>query len=319
MRRGATALAIVAVAGGLLAGCGSGPSQIGSAAIVGDTAIPLEYIQDWFDRVVANRERKEQLRSQGQFDDLGRFLVTETVRHELLNAVVAREGMTFNEQQVSEQVSELLDQLGGPEQVAQNTVYDETTIRQRARDQLLALELGKKYFETTTVTFDYTQATSRAQAEAKARELAADPGKAGSIVEQDIRNGQQAGLDQRLVMAEEPQTAAQLPLFSVPAGNVVAFPLGDASGQWLVAHVRERDTDDSSASSGSGSGNATSADRVDPRLMEQIGLRLLAPLAAEIGVKINPRYGVWDPVSLEAVQTEGETRAIVVPVRQPTN
>lgn len=315
MRRGAAALAIIAAAGGLVAGCGSGPSQVGSAAIVGDTAISLEHVQGWFDRVVANRERKEQLRSQGQFDDLGRFLVTEAVRHELLGAVVAREGMEFNEEQVSRQVTDLLDELGGPQQVAENTVYDESTIRQRARDQLLALELGKKYFETTTITFDYTQVSSRAQAEQKASELAASDADVESLIERDIRDGQQAGIDQRLAMADEPQTAAQLPLFSVPAGNVVAFPLGDASGQWLVALIRERSTDDSP----SDSANAMPADRVDPRLMEQIGLRLLAPLASEIGVRLNPRYGVWDSVSLEAVQTEGEKRAIVVPARQASN
>ena len=315
MRRGATAFAAIAAAGALLAGCGSGPSQVGAAAIVGDTAIPLEYIQDWFDRVVTNRERKEQMRAQGQFDDLGRFLVTEAVRHELLGKVIASEGISFNEQQISDKVTDLLDELGGAGQVSENTVYDETTIRQRARDQLFALELGRKYFETTTVTFDYTQADSRSQAQDKARELAADPDNARSLIERDFASGQQAGLDQRLVMAEEPQTAAQLPLFGVPEGMVVAFPLGEATGQWLVALIRARSTTDSPSSSP----NATAADQVDPRLMEQIGLRLLAPLAADVGVRLNPRYGVWDQVTLEAVQTAGETQAIVVPVEQPSS
>src|SRR5262249_50119314 len=108
----AAAAAALAVAGGLLTGCAAGPSQVSAAAIVGDTVIPIASVQGWFDRVVADRERKERARAGGQLDDIGRRVVTEAVRHELLTQAAEREHLRIDE----ERVTELLDELGGPPQ-----------------------------------------------------------------------------------------------------------------------------------------------------------------------------------------------------------
>lgn len=308
MRRAVAAVAAV-LSAALLAGCGSGPSQVGAAAIVGDTAITLEYVQSWWDRYLAEPALKEQVREADSFDDLGRLIVTQAVRHELLRKVAEREKLEFDEADVSQ----LIEDLGGEQAAveATNSIYDRNTIRDRARDQLLAVALGRKYFEKTAVRYDFTLVGSREQAEAKAREFARDPDKARSTIEADARGGAQTGVDQEQNMADSVDYALNTPLFSVPAGSVVAYPDPDQSnqGQWIVAVVHERSTDnDASTAPG-----ATTVDRVDDSRLEGIGLQLLAPLAREIGVRVNPRYGVWSDVYVAAAQTEGEIPAIVVP------
>ncbi len=297
----------------LVAGCGSGPSQVGAAAIVGDTAIPIEYVQSWWDRYLEDPALKEQVREADSFDDLGRLIVTQAVRHELLRLVAQRENLSFDEAEVSE----LIEELGGEQAAveATNSIYDRNTIRERARDQLLAAALGRKYFETTGVRYDFTLVGSREQAEAKARELARDPERARSIIEADERGGGQTGIDQEQNIADSVDYALNTPLFSVAAGNVVAYPDPDQAnqGQWIVAMVRERSTDNRP----SGSPSATSVDRVDDSRLEGIGLQLLAPLAREIGVRVSPRYGVWSDLYVAAAETEGEIPAIVVPFATP--
>ena len=309
MRRVAAVVAAV-LSAVLLAGCGSGPSQVGAAAIVGDTVIPIQYVQSWWERYVADAQVKEQIRANGQFDDLGRAIVREAVRHELLKQTAAREGLRYDEAQVTE----LINTLGGEQAAVEATqsIYDRNTIRDRARDQLLAVALGRKHFDTA-VSYDFTVASSREQALAKARELAADPDKARAIIEADGRGGTPTGLDQRQSVGDNIDAALQTPLFSVPAGNVLAFQNPDQSsqGQWIVAVLRERTTGTPSSAPGT-----TTADKVDESRMEGIGMRLLGPYAREIGVRVNPRYGVWSNEYVAIAQTEGEIPAIVVPMAQ---
>jgi hypothetical protein len=309
-------VAAVAVLSVLLAGCGTGPSQAGTAAIVGDTAISLERVQDWWQRVVSDDAIKEQLRDRGQFDDLGRVIVRETARHELLRQAAAREGLRFDEAQVSE----LISTLGGEQAAVEALgpiVYDASTIRDRARDQLLAVDLGRRFFNTT-VTFDVTTAKSREQALAKARELAAaDADEARSIIETAGRSGAQAAVNQRQSIGDNIDFALSTPLFAVPAGHVLAFPNPDqaSQGQWFVTVVRERDTSGSS----SRQQGSTTADQVDESRLEGVGLKMLGLYSREIGVRLNPRYGVWSNEYVAAVATDGEVPAIVLPMAHPAS
>lgn len=310
MRSVAAAVAAV-LSAVLLAGCGSGPSQAGAAAIVGDTEIPIGYVQSWWERVMGDDTLKEQLRANGQLDDLGRVIVREAVRHELLKITAEREGLQFDEAQVSE----LIETLGGEQAAVEITqsIYDRNTIRDRARDQLLAVALGRKYFDTT-VRFDYTFAGSREQALNKARELAADPRRVRSIIEADRQRGLQVGLDQRQSIADNLDAVLRTPLFSVPAGHVLAYPDADESnpGQWVVAVIRERTTGTPSSQPG-----AVTIDRVNESRLEGVGLRLLGIESRKIGVRLNPRYGVWSHEYVAIGASEGEVPAIVVPMAQP--
>lgn len=318
--RGATAaFAAVIAVGGLLSGCAAGPSRVSAAAIVGDTAISISTVQDWFDRVVADRERKERARASEQLDDIGRKIVTEAVRHELLMQAAEREKLRINE----EQVNDLLEELGGPAQAIESLartpgtewlLYDETTIRERVRDQLIALELGRKYYDSTQIAFEATQAENRNQALEKANRIAEDPDSVDDIVKADLDAGIQAFADQELAVSSDPSTAAQSPLFAVPAQTVMLYAAGGQGGWWVI-YIRERDTD----APRNTSPEAVAANSVDESLMSSIGMRMLATIMNDVRVELNPRYGVWEPVSLDATQTDGERLVTTVPVRQPSS
>lgn len=317
MRSVAAAVAVLSAVS-LAAGCGSGPSQVGAAAIVGDTEVSIEYVQAWWDRMMADEQLKERLRANGQFDELGRLIVGEAVRHELLRQVAEREGLKFDEAQVSE----LIEKLGGEQAAVEitNSIYDRNTIRERARDQLLAVALGRKYFDTT-VRFDFTVVGSREQALNKVGELDDGLDRARSVLEEDRRSGAPVGLDQEQSIGDNLDQVLQTPLFSVPAGHILAYPDAGAAGQgqWVVAVLRERTTGGAQSDQPGG----TTVDRVNEGRLEGIGLALLGTFARDIGVRLNPRYGVWSDAFVPGIgflgvaPNEGEVPAIVAPIARP--
>ena len=162
-------VAVAAVAVGMLVGCGSGPSQIGAAALVGDTVIPVDRVQQQLDIVLTKEgeQAKTQLVAGSQLDDVSREILTQAVRHELLAVTARREGLSVDD----EQIDDVIGQLGGPEMASAGTVYDAQGIRTRAQDQLLAVELGRKYVPRLSATVDYTTAGTRTAAMQRVQQL----------------------------------------------------------------------------------------------------------------------------------------------------
>ena len=301
--------AAVGVTVGLLVitGCGSGPNQLGAAAIVGQTVIPVERVQSQLDAALArlDREQRAQLVQSRHLDDISRNIVTLAVRHELLVEAARRERISIDE----EQVTKLINALGGVEQASRGTVISPAGFRARVRDQLIAVELGRRALDGLAVTVDYTTVTSRNDAFALARRLAEHPERARELIRAQKDAGADAMLNARLVAAENPELAAA-PVFGVPKGTVVAFPVDRSASQWLVAVVRSRTENAAAANTG------TAAVEPDPEVLEQVGIRQLVPLAADLGVRVNPRYGIWDPMSLAVVPNENELGGLVLPVPQ---
>ena len=66
--------------------------------------------------------------------------------------------------------------------------------------------------------------------------------------------------------------------------------------------------------------SARSAPNADPSAVRAIGQsdlatigeRLMEPLADQVGVRVNPRYGTWDEISLRVVPT-GEFDGAILP------
>ncbi|MGI9064339.1 MAG: hypothetical protein ACR2FQ_11090 [Pseudonocardiaceae bacterium] len=294
------------VAAGLLAACGSGPSQLGAAAIVGDTTVPLDQVQSQL-RFVLEKEGPEaeaQLVQGRQLDDVARQIVTLEVRHELITAAARREGLSVGEQQVTE----LVDSLGGAEAASAGTIFDAEGFRARARDQLLVVELGRKYLPRLSVTVDFTTVGTRVAAMERVAELAAaGPQGARESIQADAARGTAAAVDQELSALDAPEFASA-PVFGVAPDTVVGFPSDVQEGTWLVMVVTDVTTAPPVGGALSG---------VDPALLEAAGIRRLAPVATDVGVRINPRYGIWDPLSVQAVPNENETAGFVAPLRRP--
>lgn len=99
-------------------------------------------------------------------------------------------------------------------------------------------------------------------------------------------------------------------------GPGVAAVVGDqvvsshpATQQWTVVRVRDRGL----SASPPGPGTVPSS-LVDSSTMIQFGLRAIQPLSLELGVRVNPRYGTWDPAQQRVVGTPAAA-GTVVPLR----
>lgn len=300
-----------ALALGLLAGCASGPSQLRAAAIVGDRTIPIEQVRHQL-RAVLDKEgeqAKAQLVAGDQLDDVSRQIVTLAIRHELLVVAAQREGLSVDEQRVTD----LIDQLGGAEAATAGTTFTVENFRSRVRDQLLARELARTYLPKLSVTVDYTTVDTRSDAKRWVAELAgAGPQRARALIRSEVERGAAAALDQKIVAAQNPGFASA-PVFGVGEDTVVAFPSDQRPGTWLVMVVTARST---AGASGQPPRQAEIA-ALEPALLAAAGIRQLGPVAQDLGgVRLNPRYGVWDPVSLEAAPNENETTGFIAPVRE---
>lgn len=292
LRRGRLFASLV-VAGVLLSGCGSGPSQVGAAAIVGDQRIAVAEVQSWFsDVLVKEPELKPQLREQGQYDELGRTLAGQLVRQELVAQAAQENGLIASEQQVTD----MINQWGGP-QATEGKIFTPENLHEMARTEALVTELGRRYFDGLAVTFDFTQATTRAEAERKAHQMARGDAAVRDLIAADAKAGLPASAGQQLRAVDSPKLAASTPLFSAEPGTVLAFEPEPNSGQWLVAHIRDRKA----------APTATPAGGVDDQTLQGVGTYLLGATADRVGVTLSPRYGVWDPIGLQPVPNEGET------------
>jgi SurA N-terminal domain len=303
-RRAALGIVVAAL---LIAGCDSGPSQVGAAAFVDGTEIPLKQVQSQLTTVLAKEgaQTRAQLVAGHQLDDLARTIVSLRIRHELLAIAARRAGLTVDQARVNRLISE----VGGAEVASKGTVFDANTYRQRTGDKLLMAQLGQRALRNSAVTIDYTTADTRTAAKARVEELSrAGPERARQLIDADVRAGKDAVIGKRIVAANDPIFAAT-PAFGVAEGTVVAFQLVDTK-PWLIMVIKNR------ANRGvQPSDHAPELDQIDPVVLEAIGLRQLAQVEEEEGVRLAPRYGIWDPVSVQAVANEDETGGFLAPLR----
>ena len=289
----AAAVAVVALAGG----CGSGPSQVGSAVIVGSDAVPTSVVQSRLDVALSRSEAVSQLQASGiGAPEITRDIVTRAVLHELLQRAAADEGIVVTEAEVDQELAA----NGGPQAVEQS-LYDLQGLRDRLRDRLIAIRYAEKYVGRLAVTADLLAATSRADAEDKARVLAAGGPAADALFTDPTRS--QRGQTYR---ADTDPGAASTVLFGVGTGTTVLFQPSPQQSSWIVARVTERRTDAPPAADDAAAGQLGESDLV------AIGERLLQPLGQQVGVRVNPRYGVWDPIQMRVVG-EDEVAGVILP------
>jgi hypothetical protein len=292
-------VAAVAVVGAVISGCGAGPGQAGSAVIVGDEAVPLETVQSRLDVALGKTDMVSQLAAQGiGVPDIARDVVTRAVLHELLVRAAQRESITVSDADVRAELAA----EGGVDARTRASLYDESALRERVRDQLIAIRLAERFVDRLAVTADLFATTSREDAERAAEIIAAGGPDADALFELNPQTARR-GLEYRAVTSPE---VASTVLFGAPEGSTVVFqPSPDQSG-WLVLHITARSTDAAPV-------GPAAATQLAPADLAAIGERLLQPLATEVGVRVNPRYGVWDPIQLRVVGEDQVTGTILPP------
>lgn len=306
----------------LLAGCGSGPSQVRAAFLLGDREVSQDQVQQLIDKAVREQPAAQQLAQQHELDQLGRAIVSQLVVHELVTRAAQREGLVADDTLISQALAQ--DPLAtpvsttgvDPSQLPSQLAYRVRDHREAITDQVLMRALAQKYFDKMAVTFDYTSVTSddggaepagmREKAFAKAEQMAANPAAAAQVIQADTASGRQTSVGERVPAVQAPDLAATV-VFGVQPNTVIAFQPSTEQAAWIVAVIRQRDL--STPQSVDQAAEPTASQLV------AIGQRLLQPYVDETGLKINPRYGVWDPVAMDVAASAAETTGAVVAVK----
>lgn len=300
----------------LLAGCASGPGQAGSAAIVNGSAISLDSVQAELNNQLANQPTAAAGQQASPADD-ARQIVTYAVLHQIDNAAAAK----FHLNVPAQLVAEYTQELGGIDHLMQQTGYSSSELQTVVHDKVVQMAYATRYIAQFETTFDSVGAPDQKSATALAQKLAADPANARSIMTAAAAQGNNAGNNQPQfgtkltggqLMAQQNQISQQaqqsgggapsetvLPVFAAQPNSVLAFPI--AQGQWEVLVVHSADT------------NATPSEQekeaisqANPDDLTTAGTYLLSAFAHQVSVKVSPRYGVWDPISLQVVSTAGQ-------------
>jgi hypothetical protein len=293
------AVAAAVVVGAVISGCG-GPPQAGTAVFIGDQAVALESVQSRLDAALARTDEYTQLTAQGgTAADLARIFVTRQVMHELLAREAAEQGIVITEAQVDEQLAQR-GQASANGSLGVDSFLEGPALREWARDRAIATELGRSRISGLQVTVDLVGATSAEDARTKAQVLAAGGPEADALT-----SNPQTGRSGITVQAASSPGDAASPAFGLPVGGVAAYPPDPQQSGWLVLRVTDRRTDAPT--------DPAALSSLSQSQLVAIGERTLQPTAQEIGVRVNPRYGVWDPIQLRVVGEDQQAGLVLPP------
>ncbi|MGA6165203.1 hypothetical protein [Amycolatopsis magusensis] len=305
------ALFAVLTTGLLLAGCGSGPSQVDSAAIVGDRSVPLESVQREITWLLENSPDAQQAQQQRKLDLNARVVVDGRILHELLAVAAQREGLRAD----PAQVNELIERSGGAAAIAPRVNTSVERVPEFVSDFLMTQELGAKYASSlavdvigTVITEESPGSTAKDQALALAKKIADQPARAGEVISESKLRVLQQPLTVAATQGEQGGAEA-LPgsaLFGAKPGTVVVVQPSQQQAGWFVALVKDRTTT---------SAAPQTPIAPDSEAVYQLGKRLLQPIAEELGIKVNPRYGVWDAASMAVLPNAEEATGYQFPAK----
>jgi hypothetical protein len=286
-------VAAVAAVGAVVSGCG-GPVQAGSAAIVGDTSVPLATVQTELADVLARIAPAAGQQDKGA--QIAQFILTSDVQHELLQRQATALGITVSDPAVDAYIAD----HGGLKALLKSSGLDEPGLREQVRDTLVSANLGRRAVGGLQVTADIVTATSKDEAMSDAHQLAAGGAGAAALFS-DPTTSKRGGV---YPAASVPDTVGTV-LFGAPVGDTVYFQPNSTDPHWLVVKVTARRTD--------ATPDPAALSQVTVGQLSAIGLSTLRPVADKLGVRINPRYGVWDRMALSVVATDQAVGIVAAP------
>lgn len=292
-------LAAVVVIGAVVSGCGT--DRPGSAVVIGADAVPLEQVQAQLDTALSQTAKIASAASQGVTSaDISRDIVTRLITHDIITRQAGAAGITVPDQAVDAAIAS----NGGVDAIVQKSFLDPTSIRQFFRDQLLATELGKRV-AGTVATADIVGATSRSDAEKKAKVLAAGGAAADQLLSgsaaQKGRSFSAAGIAAGLQSAGDPTDI----VLGIPVGSVVYLQPDPSQANWSVLRLTDRHAGPAP--------DAAALSQIEPGQLAEIGLRSTQPVLDQLGVTVNPRFGVWDPIQLRVIAADNTSGAVLAP------
>lgn len=222
--------------------------------------------------------------STGDRQALNRRVLTDRIRHQLLADAAGRIGVTADEAQVATVLA------SGTPELATLLNVSEAEVPQAVRDTLTVIALAAQQGTTVTdvsVTASLARYDTRDAAVAAREKVLADP----STFEAQSQTTSLLG---------DP-SAAPYGLYSAPDGSVVVLEI---NGSWALARITDR-TVTQSDQLGAALQNVQQSAQQDPAGAQarvfQLSWLSLQRFVQDVPVQVNPRFGVWDPVSLQVV------------------
>ncbi|MCW2665142.1 MAG: PpiC-type peptidyl-prolyl cis-trans isomerase [Frankiales bacterium] len=318
LRRRAAALtgglAVVLV----LSACGNNPVRTGAAATVGPARITTATLQEMVDRGLSDPQAEQQLGADRA--SFQRQVLSRLISSRVLAEVAEDEGVTVSAGEVDARLAQFASQLGGQDQLEQQAAQSGIAaqdLRPFIRDLTLNDALGDRatrgaavppqqlqaLYQQNIAQYDQVVArhilvADRAAAQQVLTQVRADPARfAGLAGELSLDEGSKARggeLDPsgRGAFVKPFEDA----LFSMRPGE---FRLVQTEFGFHVINLIERRTTTLAQAAPELRRQALQPQR------EQAVSQLLRDKSKELGVKVNPRFGRWDPEQGTVVEAEG--------------
>lgn len=222
-----------------------------------------------------------------------RAQITFAIRHALIARAIQARGLVITPAELAAaqaqveapgSTTNLTLQAGVPKAAEADVLHDVVAL-----DALIkSLPAAGTPVSDVSVTAEGVPATSRDQAVALRSRFLADPASMDAAVTAAGTNG----VPKTVYSLVRQPTAGAAGLYQPSAGAVVIVP---GTSGYLVLRTSQRTVNTVSltqATFGSVSGLSALFD---------VGALLLSPYQGEAGISVNPRYGVWDPASLQVI------------------
>lgn len=275
----------------LLAGCGTVP---GAGVVVDGTRISEQTVQNRAQAYI-----DENAPDSTQVPDVTRALInqfqaTDVVRHQLVLAAAKAERITITDQKINSFISQndgaasIGNGLEVPKDAVHDAVYDYLVLEQ------LVAKIPAAGVDVTdiSITVDVVPADDRDAAVAARSKYLNDPAAmdAAAAAARATNSQLPGGEESLLTNAQD----ASVGIFSVPEGQIVLIPSSDG---YYVVRVTKR-TEKPAKLTKQALQTATSAG-ISAYL--PLASLLLGKYAAAKDVTVNPRFGQWDPETLQVV------------------
>jgi hypothetical protein len=310
LRRVVAPFAAVTALVATLSACGNGPSQVNSAVILGDHVISVDQVQNLVDKVVKEPAARG-LAQQHKLDLVAREVVGQLVVHQLLTDLAHREGVRVDDDKLADLRAQnpFGQKLTAGSDVPTEQLVPELVYRARgfdayANDQLLLDALAREHLGRDSAKYNLVVVEKADEARELAKKIAANPGESASLMRAASEKAAQP-----VVQLGKDATGGDGVYLAAPKNSVFVVPSSQGatgSGGFQVVHVLSTKTAASVPAD-------VDLSQITEDQLPTLGRFVLRTPAIESGVRISPRYGVWNDLMLSVVpKSEAEVSGYVV-------
>jgi len=283
-RRIFTIIAGVGIVGVVAAGCATSAT---AAAQVGDIAISEADIFARSSAVVSQYESSSQTTADlAAVSTLNRTQTTTAIRSQLLAVAAAEQGVEVSDEQVNEAIASAgtaASQLGASQSNTEQTFRDLLTV-----EGLISSQTGGAPITDVKVSIEGISVPTRDEAVATRTAFLSDPGSVETAI---AASATAVNPGEPISLLAQP-TSANTGIFHGQPGDVIIFPYSDG---YYVLRIVERVEEPAVLTVNN------LATQQDIGAVLDLGSLVLQPVGTATGVTVNPRLGVWDPLSLQVV------------------